>query len=214
MEKNSIGSFLTALRKANGMTQKELAERLNVSDKAVSRWERDENYPDITQIPVIADIFGITSDELLRGERGNKENAKNKTERTGKEIAHFTQSVWFGFLIRTISAIAVAFTALIVSAVIISHFDYGPWLFTEDARDAWSRETGILRGIASAISWAAILSASFFVVVQFMKSREKLSRLDGEEQVTKTKRKVKYAFLAGGGILAVIFFLNLGMLLK
>lgn len=46
MEKKTIGSFIAALRKANGLTQKELAEKLNVSDKAVSRWERDECYPD------------------------------------------------------------------------------------------------------------------------------------------------------------------------
>jgi transcriptional regulator with XRE-family HTH domain len=40
MEKKSMGSFLTALRKASGLTQKQLAEKLNVSDKAVSRWEQ------------------------------------------------------------------------------------------------------------------------------------------------------------------------------
>lgn len=45
MERKTIGSFIAALRKANGMTQKELADRLPVSDKAVSRWERDECAP-------------------------------------------------------------------------------------------------------------------------------------------------------------------------
>ncbi len=69
MERRSLGSFLAALRKARGMTQKELAEKLNVTDKSVSRWEREESYPDLALIPVIAEIFGITSDELLRGER-------------------------------------------------------------------------------------------------------------------------------------------------
>ena len=51
MEKKTIGGFIAALRKANGMTQKDLAEKLNVSDKTVSRWERDECAPDITLIP-------------------------------------------------------------------------------------------------------------------------------------------------------------------
>lgn len=69
MEKKTIGSFITALRKANGMTQKDLAEQLNVSDKTVSRWERDDGAPDLTLIPVIAEIFDVTCDELLRGER-------------------------------------------------------------------------------------------------------------------------------------------------
>ena len=61
---SSIGGFIAALRKANGLTQKQLAEKLNVSDKAVSRWERDECALDLSLIPVIAEIFGITSDEL------------------------------------------------------------------------------------------------------------------------------------------------------
>ncbi len=69
MSKNTIGEFIAALRKASGMTQRELAERLNVTDKSVSRWERDETVPDLTLIPVIAEIFGVTADELLRGER-------------------------------------------------------------------------------------------------------------------------------------------------
>ena len=69
MERKSIGQFIAALRKANGLTQKQLADKLNVSDKAVSRWERDETAPDISLIPVIADIFGVTCDELLCGER-------------------------------------------------------------------------------------------------------------------------------------------------
>lgn len=69
MEKKTMGGFMAALRKANGMTQKELAERLNVSDKTVSRWERDDGAPELSLIPVIAEIFGVTCDELLRGQR-------------------------------------------------------------------------------------------------------------------------------------------------
>ena len=69
MEKKTIGGFIAALRKANGMTQKELAEQLHVSDKTVSRWERDDGAPDLAVVPVLAEIFGVTCDELLRGER-------------------------------------------------------------------------------------------------------------------------------------------------
>lgn len=76
MEKKTIGKFISALRKANGMTQKELGEKLFVSDKTVSRWECDECTPELSLIPSIAEIFGITTDELLRGER-------NKPDREG-----------------------------------------------------------------------------------------------------------------------------------
>lgn len=77
MEKKTIGKFISALRRANGMTQKELAEKLFVSDKTVSRWECDECTPDLTLIPVIAELFGVTSDELLRGERKTGEENAN-----------------------------------------------------------------------------------------------------------------------------------------
>lgn len=69
MERKTIGAFIAALRKANGMTQRDLAGKLNVSDKSISRWERDDGTPDLSLIPVIAEIFGVTCDELLRGER-------------------------------------------------------------------------------------------------------------------------------------------------
>lgn len=92
MEKKTIGSFLSALRKANGLTQRQLADQLHVSDKAVSRWERDESAPDLTLIPVIADLFGITSDELLRGGRSGHQSApEGKTE---KQMQYLLKHTW------------------------------------------------------------------------------------------------------------------------
>ncbi|MBQ9748129.1 MAG: helix-turn-helix domain-containing protein [Clostridia bacterium] len=95
MEKKTIGALIAVLRKANGMTQRELAERLSVSDKAVSRWERDECAPDLSLIPVIADLFGITTDELLRGERrtgSDTENAAGESpwcrEKSARQLRH------------------------------------------------------------------------------------------------------------------------------
>ena len=80
MEKKTIGKFISALRKANGMTQKELGEKLFVSDKTVSRWECDECTPELSLIPSIAEIFGITTDELLRGERNNPDRETTASE--------------------------------------------------------------------------------------------------------------------------------------
>ena len=67
MERKTMGELIAILRKTKGLTQKDLSEMLNVSDKAVSRWERGESYPDIELIPVIAKLFGITADELING---------------------------------------------------------------------------------------------------------------------------------------------------
>ena len=80
MEKKTIGKFISALRKANGMTQKELGEKLFVSDKTVSRWECDECTPELSLIPSIAEIFCITTDELLRGERNNPDREAATSE--------------------------------------------------------------------------------------------------------------------------------------
>lgn len=83
MEKKTMGSFISALRRANGMTQRELGEKLFVSDKTVSRWETGESVPDLALIPLIAEIFGISTDELLRGER-NLDSDPEKDERNDR----------------------------------------------------------------------------------------------------------------------------------
>ena len=82
MEKKTLGSFISALRRAQGLTQQDVADRLAVSNKAVSRWERDEAMPDITLLPAIADLFGVTVDELLRGERKRAADAPPIAEST------------------------------------------------------------------------------------------------------------------------------------
>ena len=60
-----MGEMISTLRREKGMTQKELADKLNITDKAVSKWERDITYPDTQTIPKLADIFGVSVDDLL-----------------------------------------------------------------------------------------------------------------------------------------------------
>ena len=67
MEKHSVGQTIAALRKKKGWTQVELAEKLQVSDKAVSKWEKDDSYPSIEFLPVLASLFGVTIDYLITG---------------------------------------------------------------------------------------------------------------------------------------------------
>ena len=112
MEKKSIGTFLAALRKANGYTQEEVAQRLFVSNKTVSKWERDESSPDLATIPVLAELFGVTCDEILRGERipqGTPDEGKGraKVERQARYIVNRTVSQFV-----SISCVAAALTVL------------------------------------------------------------------------------------------------------
>ena len=66
----TFGQKLQTLRQRAGMSQDVLAERMGVSRQAVSRWERDETMPDPDKIVVLADLFGVTTDYLLRQDGG------------------------------------------------------------------------------------------------------------------------------------------------
>lgn len=66
--KQAVAKNLTVLRQQNKMTQIELAEKLNYSDKAISKWERGESIPDVMVLKAIADLFGVTVDYLLQEE--------------------------------------------------------------------------------------------------------------------------------------------------
>lgn len=71
MNNEKMGQFISELRKAHKMTQKELAAKLNVTDKAVSKWERGLSCPDISLLSPISDILDVTTSELLNGEKNN-----------------------------------------------------------------------------------------------------------------------------------------------
>lgn len=73
MDNQKFGRFIRDLRKKANMTQKELGEKLNVTDKAVSKWERGLGFPDITIINLLAETFGITASEVLNAEIGKKD---------------------------------------------------------------------------------------------------------------------------------------------
>lgn len=117
MEKKTMGSFLAALRRASGMTQKELAERLNVSDKSVSRWERDDGAPDLSLIPVIAEVFGVTCDELLRGERAaaGEEQGAQSTPKGEQQKKHLLAASLSRFRSRCCIALACSFGGFLVA---------------------------------------------------------------------------------------------------
>ncbi|MBR5543496.1 MAG: helix-turn-helix transcriptional regulator [Oscillospiraceae bacterium] len=72
--KQIIAKNICSLRRESELTQFELAERLNYSDKAVSKWERGESVPDIAVLKEIADLFGVTVDYLLEAEHTKKNN--------------------------------------------------------------------------------------------------------------------------------------------
>lgn len=77
----TIGEYIAELRRSRGLTQKELASNLGVSDKAVSRWERNESLPDLYMASDIADCFNISVDELLHRTSNNSNKKSDADEK-------------------------------------------------------------------------------------------------------------------------------------
>lgn len=82
----TIGKRISALRKAMGMKQEELAERLDVSGQAVSKWENDQTCPDIGLLPRLARVFGVTTDYLLTGEQEQEPPVRMVPEEERKDL--------------------------------------------------------------------------------------------------------------------------------
>ena len=117
MEQKTLGSFLAVLRKANGMTQKELAQRVGVSDKTISHWERDESAPDISVLPILADIFGVSVDELLRGEKAPADaNAEGAlSEKSEKQLRYLMEKNFHKYEIGFWASLCTAFIGCLLA---------------------------------------------------------------------------------------------------
>lgn len=113
------------LRKDYGMTQIELAEKLNYSDKAISKWERGESLPDVTVLKAIADIFGVTVDYLLQDGHENEEKDPDRQKRdevVKSEIARNHRMITAISIISTFIVAAVIFIILNIFASGTAHY--------------------------------------------------------------------------------------------
>lgn len=97
----TFGEKLQALRQSAGMSQDALAERLDVSRQAVSRWERDETMPETDKVVALADIFGVTTDYLLRPQAAEQPSAEKQPPRSGPTQAQRDTISRLGYLVKT-----------------------------------------------------------------------------------------------------------------
>lgn len=88
MDQIKIGRFLKDLRKGNNLTQEQLAERLNVSARTVSRWETGNNLPDLSILVEIADFYDVDIREIINGER-KSEKMNDELKDTLKQVAEY-----------------------------------------------------------------------------------------------------------------------------
>ena len=91
MDQIKIGAFLKELRKEKGLTQEQLAEKLNVSGRTVSRWETGSNMPDIGMLVVIADLYEVSIPEIIAGER-KSEKMNQETRQTAVAMAEYSRN--------------------------------------------------------------------------------------------------------------------------
>lgn len=82
MDTMKIGSFLAALRKENGLTQEALGEQLGVTNKTISRWETGSYLPPVEMLQLLSNLYSVSINEILCGERISKEQYKEKAEET------------------------------------------------------------------------------------------------------------------------------------
>ena len=101
--RQNVAKNLTELRQKHGMTQTELAEKLNYSDKAVSKWERAESLPDVAVLTQIADLFGVTLDELVHGESPQEQPQDDLPVKTRNRALITAMSVVLVWLLATIA---------------------------------------------------------------------------------------------------------------
>lgn len=167
--KNQLGANIVMYRKRSGLTQAKLAERLNYSDKAVSKWERGESMPDVLTLVQLAELFDVKVDDLIRDPEEIPEN-------TGGPIEHVMEAAVEKTLKRkankrvilSLSSLLVWFVALLVFVVVSSLDIPRSWIaflyaIPADAivqlslRSAW-RDFRWNKTLISILMWGGLLS--------------------------------------------------------
>jgi len=166
--KKRIGANIVSYRKRQGMTQAGLAEKLNYSDKAVSKWERGESAPDVLTLMQIAELFDITVNELLVDPNALPENPGAVERVVGRAVEKTLKRKADKRIILGLSTVLVWFVALLLFVVLSSVGVGKSWLWFIYAipanaivllslRSAW-KDFRWNQALISGIVWGCLLS--------------------------------------------------------
>ena len=167
--RSRVGLNIARLRRERGLTQAELAERINYSDKAVSKWERGESCPDVPTVMAIADKLGVTVNELLSDPNELPANSSSRVEKTMEKVVEKALKRKANKkTILCLSSLLVWFVALFIYVVISSIGLSRSWLAFFYAipadcivmlslRSAW-HDFRWNRALISGIMWGALVS--------------------------------------------------------
>ena len=174
--KYQIGANIAAYRKRSGLTQAGLAERLNYSDKAVSKWERGESVPDVITLAMLAEQFNITVGDLLVDPNALPADSDSTLEKAMTKVAEKTlKRKADKNVILSLSSLLVWFVALLIY-VVVSSFDLpNSWMAFFYAipanaivllslRSAW-RDFRWNKALISIIVWGTLLSFHLSMLV-------------------------------------------------
>ncbi|MBO4982770.1 MAG: helix-turn-helix domain-containing protein [Clostridia bacterium] len=123
MNQIKIGKFIAECRKNVNLTQMQLAEKLNITDRAISKWETGRAMPDSSIMLVLCDILGISVNELLSGEKINMENNNQKNEQLllemAKDVENKNKTIWSSMWVIMIVSMTALFAGIFIAAFLI-----------------------------------------------------------------------------------------------
>ena len=123
MDQSKIGKFIAECRKQKNLTQMQLAEKLGITDKAVSKWERGMAMPDSSIMLELCDILEISVNELLSGEKIMMENNNQKNEQLllemTKELEQKNKTIWSSMWVIMIISITALIAGILIAAFLI-----------------------------------------------------------------------------------------------
>ena len=217
MDAEKTGAYLAMLRKARGMTQQEAAGHLGVSNKTISKWESAGGFPDITVLPALAELYGVTADDILAGEtltdrrRGDvkKETTAQKKRLTARLRTRFdicfaislalTVLAFLGIPYVSLAAVPLSVAAGWVGYILVSHpVRYGG---VEAGAELWQNLYRKLL-IASFFQWWVLLR-----MVHFGKG----AYYDSETMTTRYYGDVWKPLVFCAGVLLILAALSWGL---
>ena len=123
MDQVKIGKFIAACRKKENLTQMQLAERLGITDRAVSKWENGKSLPDSSVMLELCSILKITVNDLLSGEEISMENKNEKNEQLvldlAKELEQRNKTIWTSMWVLMSVSIIALFAGILIAAFVI-----------------------------------------------------------------------------------------------
>lgn len=172
----TIGEKLLELRKEKNLSQEEVANQVNVSRQTISKWETDQSLPDFDKIVPLCNLYGITTDELLKGEKKSSE-IENEVQRKQQEQKS---------RIKTAAVVSVSVLLYFVGGILVALADY----------------IGIHEDLMVCISLGICAIATCLLIFHFMSLPDKEERQKKKEE----NQTVKMVIEITGLVFAVIYF--------